>query len=54
MEIRKSLTCGNEILRTYDDLGDFKDGIACVRENGKWGFINEQGKSKKVCLSEKS
>lgn len=28
----------------YEDIGPFRDGLACVRKNGKIGFINESGK----------
>ena len=27
----------------YDDAGYFNEGLACVRRNGKEGFINESG-----------
>ena len=35
--------CGNKIIRIpkeYDVVRDFKDGLACVQKNGKWGVID--------------
>jgi hypothetical protein len=28
----------------YDDADDFKEGLARVKLNGKWGFIDKTGK----------
>ena len=28
----------------YDETGDFREGIAAVGKNGKWGHINKKGK----------
>jgi WG containing repeat len=29
--------------KTWDEIGDFSDGLALVKENSKWGFIDIQG-----------
>jgi hypothetical protein len=29
--------------KTWDEIGDFSDGLALVKENLKWGFIDMQG-----------
>lgn len=29
----------------YEDAGGFSDGLAAVKKNGKWGFIDESGKA---------
>lgn len=35
---------GNRLFgEVFDDAGDFSEGFACVKKNGKWGYINEQG-----------
>lgn len=28
----------------YDYIGSFRNGLAKVKLNGKWGFINKEGK----------
>lgn len=30
--------------KTWDEVGDFIEGLASVKENGKWGFIDSLGK----------
>jgi WG containing repeat len=30
--------------KTWDDAGEFSEGLASVKENGKWGFIDTTGK----------
>lgn len=32
-----------EIALLYDGAGDFSEGLAPVKKNGKWGYINEKG-----------
>lgn len=27
----------------YDDAGDFSEGLACVKKDDKWGFIDTSG-----------
>jgi hypothetical protein len=34
----------------YDDFSDFSEGLAYVRKNGKYGFINEEGKEVIPCI----
>ena len=29
--------------KTWDEIGEFSDGLALVKENSKWGFIDMQG-----------
>ncbi|MBK6379064.1 MAG: WG repeat-containing protein [Chitinophagaceae bacterium] len=29
--------------KTWDEMGDFSDGLALVKENAKWGYIDMQG-----------
>ena len=42
----------------YDDAMPFKDGCAAVNNNGKWGFIDENGKvletAEKKVISDKA
>ncbi|WP_299458826.1 WG repeat-containing protein [uncultured Microscilla sp.] len=28
----------------YDAMGDFSEGLVAVKRQGKWGFVNAQGK----------
>lgn len=40
-------TAGNEVLpfsNKYEEYGNFTEGLARVRVNEKWGFINKEGK----------
>ena len=35
----------NSILNfKYDDVYKFSEGFGCVKLNGRWGFINKEGK----------
>ena len=34
----------NNLLFKYTEVRNFKEGLACVKSNGKWGFIDETGK----------
>lgn len=29
----------------YEDAGQFNEGLAAVKENGKWGYIDETGET---------
>ena len=33
----------------YDEVEDFHNGFAAVKRNGKWGFVNKQGKEAVPC-----
>ena len=46
MRIQKMFRVWNDKnkFRDYDYVGDFWEGYACVRINGKWGFMDEEGK----------
>nr|WP_245247299.1 MULTISPECIES: WG repeat-containing protein [unclassified Paenibacillus] len=36
---------GKEVIKTsYDEVLNFREGLAAVRKNGKWGFIDRKGK----------
>ena len=39
IDVNRNLLGDNE----YNEIGDFKDGIAKAKRNGKYGFINSQG-----------
>lgn len=35
---------GNEIVPcVYSDIGEFREGLCAVQQNGKWGYINSSG-----------
>ncbi len=36
-------------IRKYDELRDFREGFAAVRNGKKWGFINTEGKEVVAC-----
>lgn len=38
-----------EAVRKYDELGEFSEGFAAVKKDGKWGFINTKGKDVIPC-----
>ena len=38
------ITIGEVIPYMYDEVGDFSEGLAAVKWNGKWGFIDRMGK----------
>ena len=35
---------GNKIIKIYDKIEDFSKGLAAVKFNGKWGYIDTTGK----------
>lgn len=41
---RGVLTYTEVIAPQYEDAGQFSDGLAAVKKNGKWGYIDEEGK----------
>lgn len=42
---RGVLTYSEFISPKYEDAGSFNEGLAAVKENGKWGYIDETGKT---------
>lgn len=34
----------------YDSVGDFSEGLAAVKRNGKWGYIDEAGRQIVSCI----
>ncbi len=42
---------GNRLFgEVFDDAGDFSEGFACVKKNGKWGYIDTEGNGLPGCL----
>ncbi len=41
---RGVLTYTQAIAPQYEDAQEFSEGLAAVKKDGKWGYINEQGK----------
>lgn len=45
---------GQIIPAVYDAVGNFSEGLGAVRVNGKWGYVNEEGKLVTPCTFEKA
>lgn len=44
MEITvKKQIIGKKLLNNYDTIFDFEEGLACVKKDGKYGYINKNG-----------
>ncbi len=41
-----------EIPCIYDMIFGFEEGLAVIKQNGKWGFINKKGKLEIPCIYE--
>ena len=39
-----------QALLRYDDFDNFSEGLAAVKKNGKWGFINQKGQEAIPCM----